>query len=70
MKTSIEVLRKGAVLARHYMHVEAQEWRLLVAIGARREYCEAVLSRAIQARDIAARLNKCAQEQLKQEVGF
>jgi len=70
MKTQVDVLREGAALARRFMHVEANEWRLLVAIGARKEYCDAILARAIQARDIAKSLTRAAESALAREVGF
>lgn len=70
MKSHIDILREGAALARRSMHADAMEWRLLCSIGAKEEFRREMLDRAIQARDVARKLSRAADEALSQEVGF
>jgi hypothetical protein len=70
MKSQSQILSEGSQLFRRYMRMEAKEWRLRWAIGCSLQACDESLAMAIQAREFAKRLNKLADEALKEEVGF
>jgi len=52
------------------MRLEAEEWRLLMSIQAKPQFCAAILARAIEARDCARDLHKARQKFMQKEMGF